>query len=103
VDQVADPASGQVQKASSGRVQALLQALRAAFGEAGHLQATKASETFFEFRRGRLAIPDWSVQWELNLEEAVGRSGLEINQSALSPRTTCTSKLLAFLKRWRVT
>ena len=53
-----------------------MQAVRAAFGEAEQLQATKALET------GRLAIPEWSVQWELNLEEAVSHSGLEINQVA---------------------
>ena len=57
-------------------------AIGSAFGEAEQLQATQALEVFFEFRRGRLPIPEWSVQWELNLEEAVTHAGLEVNQVA---------------------
>ena len=55
-------------------------ALRAACGEAE--QATKALETFFDFRRGNLPSPEWSVQWQLNLEEAVTHAGVEVNQVA---------------------
>ena len=83
VDEVVDPLTGAViQAAIPSGVQALLHALRSAFGEAEQLQATKALEVFFEFRRGRLPIPEWSVQWELNLEEAVTHAGLEVNQVA---------------------
>ena len=72
VDEVADPVTGAIiQQAIPSGVQALLHALRSAFGEAEQVQATKALEVFFEFRRGRLPIPEWSVQWELNWEEAV--------------------------------
>ena len=83
VDEVTDPVTGAIiQQAMPSGVQALLHALRSAFGEAEQLQATKALEVFFEFRRGRLPIPEWSVQWELNLEEAVLHAGLEVNQVA---------------------
>ena len=88
VDEVVDPLTGAViQAAIPSGVQALLHALRSAFGEAEQLQATKALEVFFEFRRGRLPIPEWSVQWELNLEEAVTHAGLEVNRW---PRLTST-------------
>ena len=83
VDEVLDPLTGAViQAAIPSHVQALLHALRSAFGEAEQLQAIKALEVFFEFRRGRLPIPEWIVQWELNLEEAVTHAGLEVNQVA---------------------
>ena len=82
VDEVTDPAGNIIQRAIPSGPQALLHALRAAFGEAEQLQATKALETFFEFRRGRLPISEWSVQWELNLEEAVLHAGLEVNPVA---------------------
>ena len=83
VDEVRDPLNGQViQEAIPSGVSALLRALRSAFGEAEQLVATKSLETFFEFRRNRMPIPEWSVQWELNLEEAVTHAGLEINQVA---------------------
>ena len=83
VDRVEDPATGEViQHPIPSGAQALLSALRAAFGEAEQLLATKALETFFEFRRGRLTLPEWSVQWQLNYEEAVTHAGLDINQVA---------------------
>ena len=68
-----------IQAAIPSGVQALLHALRCAFREAEQLQATKALEVFFEFHRGRLPIPEWSV---LNLEEAVTHAALEVKQAA---------------------
>jgi len=54
VDRVEGPTTGEViQHPIPSGAQALLSALRAAFGEAEQLLATKALETFFEFRRGR--------------------------------------------------
>ena len=83
VDEVRDPTTGQVvQQMIPSGVQALLNELRSAFGEAEQLQATKALETFFEFRRGRLSLQEWSVQWQINLEEAITHAGLEINPVA---------------------
>ena len=83
VDEVRDPVSGQViQHAIPSGVQALLAALRAAFGEADQLRATRAMEVFFEFKRGRMALPEWSVQWQLNLDEAITHSGLDLNNVA---------------------
>lgn len=59
VDRVEGPTTGEViQHPIASGAQALLSALRAAFGEAEQLLATKALETFFEFRRGRLTLPD---------------------------------------------
>ena len=83
VDEVRDPVNGQViQHAIPSGVQALLAALRAAFGEADQLRATRAMEVFFEFKRGRMALPEWSVQWQLNLDEAITHSGLDLNNVA---------------------
>ena len=83
VDEVRDPVNGQViQQAIPSGVQALLAALRAAFGEADQLRATRAMEVFFEFKRGRMALPEWSVQWQLNLDEAITHSGLDLNNVA---------------------
>ena len=70
VDEVRDPSSGIIiQQATPSGVQALMSALRAAFGEADQLQATRALETFFGFKRQRMTLPEWSVQWQLNLNE----------------------------------
>jgi hypothetical protein len=100
VDEVLDPLTGQViQHAIPSGVQALLNALRSAFGEAEQLQATKAMETFFEFKRGRLPLPEWSVQWQLNYEEAVDHSGLEVNQVAKTYLPTCTSSPASCLRK----
>ena len=83
VEEVRDPTSGQIiQHAIPSGVQALMTALRAAFGEADQLQATRALETFFEVRRNRMSIPEWSVQWQLNLDEAITHSGLDLNNVA---------------------
>ena len=83
VEEARDPATGQViQHAIPSGVQALMAALRAAFGEADQLQATRALETFFEFRRNRMSVPEWSVQWQLNLDEAIAHRGLDFNKVA---------------------
>ena len=83
VDEVRDPGSGQIiQAAIPSGVQALLNALRQAFGDAEQLQATKALEQFFELRRGRTTLQEWSVDWQLKYEEAVTHAGLEINNVA---------------------
>ena len=83
VDEFHDPVSGVlVQAAIPSGVQALLHALKSAFGEAEQLQATRALEQFFEFKRGKLPIPEWSVQWELNYEEAALHAGLGVNPVA---------------------
>ena len=83
VDEVRDPSSGQIlQVAIPSGVQALLNALRQAFGDAEQLQATKALEQFFEMRRGRSTLQEWSGDWQLKYEEAVTHAGLEINNVA---------------------
>ena len=83
VDEVRDPSSGIIiQQAIPSGVQALMSALRAAFGEADQLQATRALETFLEFKRQRMTLPERSVQWQLNLDEAMTHSGLELNNVA---------------------
>eukprot|EP00435_Cladocopium_sp_Y103_P017768 s3364_g4.t1 len=83
VDEVRDPNTNEIiQHPQPSGVQALMTALRSAFGEAEQLQATKSLETFFEFKRGRLSLAEWSVQWQLNYEEAAAHAGLEINNVA---------------------
>lgn len=83
VDEVHDPTTGALlQPAIPSGVQALLQALKSAFGEAEQLEANRALEQFFEFKRGKLPIPEWSVQWEPHYEEASLHAGLEVNPVA---------------------
>ena len=83
VDEVRDPTTGQIiQQPIPSGVSALMTALRAAFGEADQQQATRALEGFFEFRRRKMSWPEWSVQWQLNYDEAVTHAGLELNNVA---------------------
>ena len=83
VDQVHDPNTGQViQQAIPSGVQKLLMELRAAFGEADQLQATKALETFFELRRGRSSLQEWAVDGLMKLDDAVQHAGLDLNNVA---------------------
>ena len=35
-----------------------------------------------EFRRGKLSFPEYAIEWDIRLEEATTRAGLEINDVA---------------------
>ena len=71
-----------LQPAIPSGVQALMNTLKEAFGDAEQVQATRSLETFFDLKRGRLSLQEFSVEWNLKLEEAVTHAGLQINNVA---------------------
>ena len=40
---------------------------------------SKSIEDLMELRRGKLTFPEYAIEWEIRMEEAVTRAGLEIN------------------------
>ena len=40
---------------------------------------SKSIEEFFEFRRNKMSFQEYSIEWDIRLEEAVTRAGLELN------------------------
>ena len=84
VDEVRDPMNPNIilqQHIPSG-VSALCRALRDAFGEADQLQVTKSLEEFFDCRRGRLSLQEFSVEWSMKLDQAILHAGLQLNAVA---------------------
>ena len=84
VDEVRDPMNPAViiQEHIVSGVQALFNALIDAFGEGDQLRATQSLENFFDFRRGRLSLAEYSAEWTMRLEEAITHAGLDINAVA---------------------
>ena len=81
VEEVRDPANPAVilQHAIPSGVQALCNSLREAFGVSDQEMVSRAIEDLFEFRRGRLSFQEYSIEWDIRMEEAVTRAGLELN------------------------
>ncbi|CAK9111649.1 1-alkyl-2-acetylglycerophosphocholine esterase [Durusdinium trenchii] len=84
VDEVRDPMDPNVilQHHIPSGISALATALRAAFGQSDQEMTTTALEAFFELRRGKMSLQDYAAEWELRLEEAQVRAGLELNNVA---------------------
>eukprot|EP00435_Cladocopium_sp_Y103_P062667 s753_g24.t1 len=84
VDEVRDPNDPTIviQHHIISGVQALFNELRAAFGEGDQVRATQSLENFFDFRRGRLSLAEYSAEWTMRLEEAMTHAGLNINDVA---------------------
>ena len=84
VDEVRDPMDPNVilQHHIQSGISALATALRAAFGQSDQEMTTTALEAFFELRRGKMSLQDYAAEWELRLEEAQVRAGLELNNVA---------------------
>lgn len=63
VDEVRDPLNPNIiiQEHIPSGVQALFDALKDAFGEGEQLRATQSLENFFDFRRGRLSLAEYSA------------------------------------------
>ena len=82
VEEVRDPSDPSIvlQQAIPSGVQALCNALRDAFGLSDQELVSKAIEDFFEFKRGKLSLAEYSIEWEARLEEATTRAGLELNE-----------------------
>ena len=81
VEEVRDPMDPSIviQQAIPSGVQALCNALRDAFGLSDQELVSKAIEDFFEFKRGKLSLAEYSIEWDSRLEEATTRAGLELN------------------------
>ncbi|CAE7555087.1 unnamed protein product [Symbiodinium pilosum] len=81
VEEVRDPANPAVilQHAIPSGVQALCNSLREAFGMSDQDLVSRSIEDLMEFRRGKLTFPEYAIEWEIRMEEAVTRAGLEIN------------------------
>ena len=81
VDEVRDPMNQQVviQQAIPSGMQALCIALKEAFGVSDQDMVSRAIEDFMEFKRGKLSFQECNVEWEVRLEEAISRAGLELN------------------------
>ena len=71
VDEVRDPETGAIiQNHIPSRVQFLTSALKAAFGQQDQDLATQALERFFNIWRSRMALAEYSVEFETRLGEA---------------------------------
>ena len=84
VDEVRDPNDPTVviqQHIPSG-VQALCNALRDAFGQSDQDMVSRSLESFFEFKRGKLSLQEYAVEWDLRYDEAEAQSNLQLNEVA---------------------
>ena len=81
VEEVRDPGDPSIilQRAIPSGVQALCNALRDTFGMSDQEMVSKSIEDLFEFRRGKLSLAEYSIEFDARLEEAVTRAGLELN------------------------
>ena len=82
VDEVRDPhdPNSILERAIPSGVQALCNALRDAFGSSDQEMVSRAIEDFFEFRRGKMTFQEYSIEWDIRLEEATTRAGLDLNE-----------------------
>ena len=83
VDEVRDPTTGAIiQHHIPSGIQFLINALRAAFGQADQDLATVALDRFFGLHRGRLSLQEYAVEFDTRLDEAQDRAGLQLNEVA---------------------
>ena len=85
VNEVRDPQNPQVilQHRIPSGIHALCDKLRETFGQNDQEMASTSLESFFELRRGRLSLQEYAVEFDLRIEEAHDRAGLEMNEIAL--------------------
>ena len=66
-------------------VQALRDSLRDCFGHTDEEQTTRALDAFFEYRKqSNQTLAESNTEWNLRLEDARSRAGLELNRVACS-------------------
>ena len=84
VEEVRDPMNPNniIQHHIPSGVQALCNALRDAFGQSDQDMVSRSLESFFEFRRGKMSLQEYSVEWDLRYDEAETRSNLQLNEVA---------------------
>ena len=56
--------------------------MRAAFGQQDQDLATQSLDKFFGLVRGKMTLPEYSVEFETRLDEATDRAGLQLNDVA---------------------
>ena len=84
VDEVRDPTNPSIilQNAIPSGIQSLCNSLRDAFGFSDQELVSKSIQDFMEFRRGRMAFSEFSIEFDMRLEEATTRAGFEISDVA---------------------
>ena len=84
VEEVRDPTNPTIilQNPIPSGIQSLCNSLRDAFGFSDQELVSKSIEDFMEFRRGRMAFSEFSIEFDMRLEEATTRAGFEINDVA---------------------
>ena len=90
VDEVRDPTDPNIilQHHVPSGVQALAHALREAFGQTDQELTTSSLDAFFNLKRGRMSLQEYTAEWELRYEEAqtVAKTYLYFQHSGLSNR-----------------
>ncbi|CAE7557756.1 RE2, partial [Symbiodinium sp. CCMP2456] len=84
VDEVRDPQNQGVilQHSIPSGIQALCNSLKDAFGVSDQELVSQSIEAFFEFRRGKMSFQEYAIEFDIRLEEAVTRAGLDLNDVA---------------------
>ena len=84
VEEVRDPNNPALilQHAIPSGVQALCNSLKDAFGMSDQEIVSRSIEEFFEFKRGKLSFQEYAIEWDIRLEEATTKAGLELNDVA---------------------
>ncbi|CAE6930753.1 unnamed protein product [Symbiodinium sp. CCMP2592] len=84
VDEVRDPSNPNVviQHAIPSGIQALCNSVKDAFGVSDQEMVSQSIEAFFEFKRGKLSFQEYAIEFDIRLEEAVSRAGLDLNDVA---------------------
>ena len=84
VDEVRDPANPAIilQAHIPSGVQALCNKLRETFGFSEQEMASRALDHLFDFRRGKMSLQEYSVEFDQRMQEASEKAGLEMNDVA---------------------
>eukprot|EP00439_Symbiodinium_sp_Y106_P033979 s1424_g4.t1 len=65
-----------------GQYDALCNSLKDAFGMSDQEIVSRSIEDFFEFKRGKMSFQEYAIEWDIRLEEATTKAGLEMNDVA---------------------
>ena len=84
VEEVRDPQNQNIvlQHSIPSGIQALCNSLKDAFGVSDQEMVSQSIEAFFEFRRGKMSFQEYAIEFDIRLEEAVTRAGLDLNDVA---------------------
>ena len=84
VDDVRDPTNPAIilQAHIPSGVQALCNKLRETFGFSEQEMASRALDHLFDFRRGKMSLQEYAVEFDQRMQEAAEKAGLEMNDVA---------------------